>query len=362
MTPAVYFSLIDYSCMFIDKIKAGDSGILTYGITPPKSGTDAPRVAAIAQRTIERLIPLEMDALIVYDVQDESDRTARERPFPFLNALDPFSFARDHLQALQVPKIIYRPAGKFTKEELSTWLDELQKQAFYPVFVGVPSPNHPVKTTLPEAYHLCNRHRANSVIGAVAIPERHAKLNDEDKRILSKADCGVSYFITQCVFDMAYAKKMVEDLCHTCKQENKRKPTIIFTLTACGSVKTLQFMEWLGIHIPAATKTQLTGAGYMLQESVSICLNIASALTKFCKQLHIPFGFNIESVAIRKDEIEASIGLFNSVSKMLEAEGVRSKDKISPAPPADSLLGVFYNKVMSANDQRTRWEVFEVYK
>lgn len=348
--------------MFFDKIKAGASGILTYGITPPKSGTEAQRVAAIAQRTVERLIPLDMDALIVYDVQDESDRTAEERPFPFLNALDPFSFASKHLHTLQVPKIIYRPAGKFTKEELSCWLDDLRQHKFHPVFVGVPSPNQAVKTTLPEAYELWSKYRADSVIGAVAIPERHAVLKDEDQRILGKAAYGVSYFITQCVFDITYTKKMIEDLCHTCEQEGKHKPTIIFTLTACGSVKTLQFMEWLGIHIPEETKQLLTNADNMLQASVNICLTIASALTKFCQQHAIPFGFNIESVAIRKDEIEASIGLFNNIAQMLEAEGIRKKHTASPADSDDSLLGVFYNKVTAGNGQQPRWQVFEVYK
>src|ERR1700761_8717886 len=258
--------------MFLNKIKSGESGILMYGITPPKSETDPEKIALIAQKTTARLIPLDIDALIVYDVQDESARTAVERPFPFLKALDPFTFASGYLQDLHIPKIIYRPAGKFSKDELSAWLDELHELNFYPVFVGIPTPDFPVKTSLPEAYKLWSKHEQNSVIGAVTIPERHAVLKDEDKRILDKVSCGVSYFISQCVFNLDYAKQVIEDLGNTCKRENVHFPTIIFTLTACGSAKTLDFMEWLGIHVPDTLKEDFKQAENMLEKSMNVCL------------------------------------------------------------------------------------------
>jgi 5,10-methylenetetrahydrofolate reductase len=265
----------------------------------------------------------------VYDVQDESSRTSVERPFPFLKALDPFKFAGEYLQDLKIPKIIYRPAGKFSKEELSDWLDDLQENNFYPVFVGVPIPDFPVKTNLPEAYKIWSKHEGNSVIGAVTIPERHEVLKDEDKRILEKVSCGVSFFISQCVFNVAYAKQVVEDLSRTCRTGNLKLPTIIFTLTACGSIKTLNFLEWLGIHVPAALKEDLGKCDNMLEKSVNVCLDIASELADFCTRKSLPFGFNIESVAIRKEEIEASIGMVNKIAEMLDKKGIRKINVLS---------------------------------
>jgi hypothetical protein len=325
--------------MFLEKIKTGESGILLYGITPPKAETDIEKVIFIAERTITRIIPLDIDALIVYDVQDESARTSEERPFPFLNALDPFTFAKSYLQALDLPKIIYRPAGKFAEEELSDWLDDLQKHQFYPVFVGVPAPDFPVKTSLPEAYQIWSKHEQNSVVGAVTIPERHAVLKDEHKRILDKASCGVSYFISQCIFNVDYAKKVVDDLCVACRSQQIAPPTIIFTLTACGSSKTLHFMEWLGINVPNELKAELERSENMLERSVQACLDIAGELIDVCSQLCMPFGFNIESVAIRKDEIEASINMVNQIAEMLAQKGIRKiqdgtsrKQKLSQMP------------------------------
>jgi hypothetical protein len=309
--------------MFLNKIKSRESGILTYGITPPKVGTTPERISEIAKRTMARLMPLDIDALIVYDVQDESARTSVERPFPFFQAQDPFDFASRYLQELHVPKIIYRPAGKFSQDELSQWLEDLHKHKFYPVFVGVPAPDYPVKTSLPDAYKIWSKHEATSVIGAVTIPERHAVLKDEDKRILDKAGCGVSYFISQCVFNVAYAKQVIEDLQRTCEAQQATFPTIIFTLTVCGSEKTLSFMEWLGIHVPDELKQDFRTSENMLERSVQVCLDIAAELTTLCADRAIPFGFNIESVAIRNDEIEASIYMVNKIGEMLENSGAR---------------------------------------
>ncbi|MCF0072867.1 methylenetetrahydrofolate reductase [Dyadobacter sp. CY261] len=309
--------------MFLQKIKSAESGVMLYGITPPKAGTAPERVAEIAQRTVDRLSSLDIDALVVYDVQDESARTTEERPFPFINALDPLAFASEHLGQLNIPKIIYRPAGKFSPTELTAWLEELHGRQFYPVFVGVPAPDFPVKTSLPEAYQIWEKHRDTSVIGAVTIPERHEVLKDEDVRILDKMNCGVSYFISQCVFNLDYAKQVVEDLYASCQSKQIAPPTIIFTITACGSEKTLDFMTWLGIHIPDQLKQELKAAEDMLEKSVGICLEIVSQLTAFCLERNIPFGFNIESVAIRKAEIEASIDMARAIGEILKENGLR---------------------------------------
>lgn len=300
---------------------------MLYGITPPKAGTLPERVAEIAEKTVERLSSLDIDALVVYDVQDESARTNEERPFPFLNALDPLGFASEHLTGLNVPKIIYRPAGKFTPEELSEWLEELHQRRFYPVFVGVPVPDFTVKTTLPQAYKIWEKHKDSSVIGAVTIPERHQVLKDEDVRILDKMSSGVSYFISQCVFNLDYAKQVVEDLTASCRQKQIAPPTVIFTITACGSAKTLDFMEWLGIHVPDALKEELRAADDMLEKSVGVCLEIASELIGFCMERNIPFGFNVESVAIRKAEIEASVTMARTIGQMLKDKGLRKSSR-----------------------------------
>lgn len=310
--------------MFFNKIKAKQSGILLYGITPPKAITPPEKIAEIAEKTLSTLCTLDIDALTVYDVQDESDRTSEERPFPFASSLDPLEFASCYLQKLTVPKIIYRSAGKFTKDELSQWLQRLTANGFHPVFVGLQTPDAVPVTSLKEAYEIWRlNHKEHSVIGAVTIPERHAILKDEDIRILDKVESGVSFFISQCIFNVEYTKKTLESLLYSCSERKQQLPTIIFTLTICGSAKTLLFMEWLGIHIPEEIKEELKASVSPVNRSVEIAISIAKDLIDYCEEKGIPFGFNIESVAIRKEEIEASHLLLNTVSELLRARGLR---------------------------------------
>jgi hypothetical protein len=310
--------------MFISKIKSKESGILLYGITPPKEQTPEEKIQAVAQRVVDTLSESDIDALVVYDVQDESARTSEERPFPFASALDPFQFTRDYLNRLSVPKIVYRPAGKYSRDELQQWLDGLNTFGLYPVFVGLPCPDYVVKTSLNEAYNVWReKHSSHSVMGAVMIPERHEILKDEDIRILDKVSAGVSYFISQCVFEVEYARKVLRDLTKTCTERNAEIPTMIFTLTICGSAKTLQFMEWLGIYVPEHVKAELQSAANQVRRSVEIATRIATELTDYCTAHSIPFGFNIESVAIRKEEIDASIELLNTVRALLVNRNIR---------------------------------------
>lgn len=308
--------------MFYQKIKNRESGILIYGITPPKLSTTTEKLIESAQKTVERIKGLPIDALIVYDVQDESTRTKEERPFPFMAAHDPLEYATQYLSAIDIPKIIYRPAGKYTSEELSTWLLNLHQHNSYPVFVGVPSPDYVPKITLSDAYALWREYQEQSVIGAISIPERHVVLNDEDQRMFDKITSGVSYFVTQCVYNVDYSVKMLDALKVRCKQTNTQIPTVIFTLSTCGSEKTLHFMEWLGIHFPENIKKRLLTASSILDESAVVCLEIAKTLSDYCVREQIPFGFNIESVAIRKDEIDASINLLLQIEQQFERKTI----------------------------------------
>jgi hypothetical protein len=65
-------------------------------------------------------------------------------------------------------------------------------------------------------------------------------------------------------------------------------------------------------------------------------LEIAAQLADFCAARSIPFGFNIESVAIKNDEIEASIFIVNKISEMLNEMGVRKTKK--PGSPVSLKL------------------------
>jgi hypothetical protein len=84
---------------------------------------------------------------------------------------------------------------------------------------------------------------------------------------------------------------------------------MIFTLSVCGSLKTLQFLRWLGVDVPRWMENALAHASDTLSESYNQCLATSRDLAAFCEGLGMPYGFNVESVSNRKAEIETTVRL-----------------------------------------------------
>ena len=175
--------------MLAEKIRNRESGVILYGITPPKSNNTDERVAEIAAKQSARISSLPIDGLIIYDLQDETARTNEERPFEFVRTVDPSVYSHHYLASVEVPKIVYRCVGNYEREEFVQWLEHGQDDLS--VYVGTAAMEQEVKLSLDQAYDLRKAHNDDMVLGAVTIPERHMVLGDEDKRVGFKMSKGV---------------------------------------------------------------------------------------------------------------------------------------------------------------------------
>src|ERR687883_663272 len=111
-------------------------GVLLYGLTPPRLATTAERAHEIARATLARLASVELDALILYDVDAEADRSANPRPFPFMPMMDPATFHARHPSLWPGPVIVYRAVSKYTQTELSDWLTSADPDRVLTVLLG----------------------------------------------------------------------------------------------------------------------------------------------------------------------------------------------------------------------------------
>lgn len=301
-----------------DKIIKKEFGVLTYGITPPKVNNSEEKLRQIAQRQINRIKQLNIDALIVYDIQDENDRTEEKRTFEFIQTVDPSVYANDYLKELEVPKIIYRCVGNYAVEEFSQWLEGGMDS--YSVFVGTASKSQEVKISLDEAYLVRQKSKKQPLLGGVTIPERHLLLRDEPQRIEAKVVQGCDFFVSQCVYDTAISKAFLKDYKEYFDERGLEIKPIIFTLTPCGSEKTLEFIKWLGIRVPKWVEEDLRQAPDMLAHSLNLIESFFVELTTFAKKLGIPIGCNVESVAVSKVEIEASVKLAHDIRDYMDRQ------------------------------------------
>jgi len=299
--------------MLVDKIRNRESGIILYGITPPKKGTSLEKIEEISARQIQRLQPLNIDGLILYDIQDEKSRTSEERPFPFMETLDAFTYSEEYLHSLAIPKIIYRSVGKYSQSEMSQFLVNASSKNNLTVFVGASSKSQEVTLSMNDAYKLKAETNNNLLLGGVTIPERHQSKGDEHLRVFSKISQGCSFFVSQGVYDVNASKNFLSEYYYYGQEHNIPLVPILFTLTPCGSPKTLQFMKWLGISIPKWLENELIHSHDILQKSVNLSEQNWLELKSFADEKGIPIGCNIESVAIRKVEVDASIELLQRV-------------------------------------------------
>ena len=291
--------------------------MLLYGITPPSLATDPGRADEIAQATLARLGSVELDGLIVYDVDAESDRSPDPRPFPFMPMMDPADFLDRHLSGWTRPVVVYRAVGKYTEADVGRWLAEVDDDRVLTVLVGAASREQAVKTRLTDAYRLHAGMDRRPVIGGVCIAERHAGTGQEDRRMRSKQEAGCDFFVSQVCYDLDHTRDLLSDYVYLCRDEGTAPRPVIFTLAPCGSVKTLEFMSWLGIDVPRWLVTELTRSADPLTESYDQCLTNARALIGFCRRLGLPFGINVESLTNRKVEIEASVDLVREIGELL---------------------------------------------
>jgi hypothetical protein len=282
---------------------------LLFGITPPRRSSSFEQRQRIADVTLERLLALDVDGLVLYDIADEAERNAAQRPFPYLPTVDPGDFYADHLSAWPKPVVVYRCVGKYPSADIESWLLAQNPARVVSVFVGAPSRSAPVLTDLPTAQALWSQVRPELTLGGVAIPERHSARRQEHQRLIAKQAKGCSFFITQVVYDLNAAKNLVSDYHYGCLEVGMDPVPIIFTLSVCGSMKTLEFLRWLGVDVPRWMENALAHASDTLSESYDQCLATARELAAFCEGLGVPYGFNVESVSNRRAEIETTVRL-----------------------------------------------------
>jgi hypothetical protein len=295
------------------------SGVLLFGITPPRRTAQVAQIKEIADVTLARLAGLGLDGLTLYDIDDESDRNAAERPFPYLPTIDPADFLAEYLQAWDRPAVVYRCVGKYTENQMRDWLAAADTGRVMSVFVGPSSGQKAVLTELPQAHALRGELRPDLVVGGVAITERYSRGRDEHLRMLSKQDRGCAFFITQVIYDVDATKSMLSDYYYACASRGVAPRPVILTLSVCGSLKTLAFLQWLGVAVPRWLENNLLHAEDPLPESFAQCLANARELSAFCRRLGLPYGFNVESVSIRRVEIEAAVALAASLRTVLDS-------------------------------------------
>jgi hypothetical protein len=213
--------------------------------------------------------------------------------------------------------IVYRAVSKYAPAELRAWLSAQDPARVMTVLVGAASSTTMGRTSLAGAQAL--RREANPALstGGVAISERHSWRDDEHLRLLAKQDADCRFFVTQVVYDISAAKNLVSDYHYECQARGVSQVPFVFTFSVCGSMKTLDLLRWLASMYRGGSTMTLKHATDPLKASYQQALTTATELIAYCRTLGVPFGINVESVSIRRVEIEASVRLAERLQTQL---------------------------------------------
>jgi hypothetical protein len=240
---------------------------LIFAVTPPRLTTEPEQTRQIAEITLARLRSVGIDGLVLYDIDDESDRNPNERPFPFLPTMDPAEYLARDLVGLDVPAIVYRAVSKHAED----------------------GPDLPARGSRDPRAARARGQRAppaHRKTGCRLLLLRHPGR-------LRRQRCGGSGL----------------RLSLRVRRPEPGAGTDRLHILSLRLNKDIGVPPVLGVDVPRWIANDLRHADDTLDASYHRAFATANELIAFCRRIGVPFGLNIESVSIRKVEIEASVRL-----------------------------------------------------
>ena len=298
-------------------LDAGQS-VFLYGTTPPRAGSSPEQVFHAAERLGERLRGLPVDGVVVYDIQDESGRSAQPRPFPFVGTVDPRAYSSLLRERTGLSSITYKALGNLDEAGWRAWLVESAQADLRLIsVVGRPTSGVRYALSLSRAVRIAAEHPASFTVGGVAIAERHTDVRSEAARLLAKGVEGCAFFVSQTVYHAPPTQRLLADYLRDCRGAGIEPRRVVLTFAPCGREKTLAFLRWLGVNIAPETAEAILGAARPLARSIEICRDNLRRILDGPYAGAIPLGVNVESVSINRDEIDASVELLGVLREVV---------------------------------------------
>ena len=208
--------------------------------------------------------------------------------------------------------VVYKCVVEDGVERFDEWLSEACDSHGHSAytFVGAASSANSIQGLSLQAAGERAKLKGGCAFGCVCIPERHTKKGNEDINMMKKMDFGAEWFITQGIFSAEPLIKLINDYGELCKKHNRTAKKVVLTFAPCGRPKTMTFIKWLGMDVPADVEARIFAAENPVNESVVLLVQILERILDQTGGSGVPLGINVESLSIFKEEINAAHELF----------------------------------------------------
>ena len=311
-----------------DRLMDPSRPVFLLGDVPPAAGTAPGKRLEIAQKFARRSRTLATDGFIVYDIQDEPGRAADiARPFPFRQLSDSTDYAQLLRNTARQECLVYKCVAD---AEFDAWLDKTARTTTPVNLVGRATSNADyVGPTLPQALEKVAQR--NIPFGNVCIAERHTleaaaargkEYPTEHLNMMRKQKAGAAWFVSQAVYDAEPTIRLLRDYAATCRQEHVAPRRVVLTFCPVSRLKTMQFIQWLGVRVPDQIQDEILQAKHPVEQSIQILCQHLETILQATAGLGVPLGINCESVSIFKAEIDGVHELFRRLQGiLLDARG-----------------------------------------
>lgn len=155
--------------------------------------------------------------------------------------------------------------------------------------------------------------RAGGSLGVVTIPHRRRPDLDEPQRLGAKQAAGARFAVSQILCDADAAIALQRDL-RAATPQDQAPLSLVWSLAPVAKRRDLEFLQWLGVDLPEATRKRLLATAPDGRLAASHALNegLARSLLAAAERDGLPApGFCVEHVML--SNIEAAIDLVDRV-------------------------------------------------
>ncbi|MEO0203057.1 MAG: hypothetical protein ABIL37_04975 [candidate division WOR-3 bacterium] len=224
---------------------------IIFTVIPPPLEWDISKIERKAFEVSNIAKILEIDFISIPEVIDE--RSRGERVIPFKMKFDNVKFGemiKNFDNSVEI--IINKVSVIMEKYEFEKWIRDYSQKFDHILIVGGESSKINYPGYNPIAAALLAKNYFKHIYGITIF---HRK--DEPKRLLEKTKAGMEGFISQIVFELENAKKVITEYINLCEIKNLRPAKIFISFAPVSQRKDLEFLKWLGVYIPQEIENYL---------------------------------------------------------------------------------------------------------
>jgi len=284
-------------------------------IAPPKAW----QVNAVKQwaATVARILDTHgISCLNLPEVVEET-RPGR-RTVPHSSKMDPVRFGElIRSQRPDVTLIPHKRSVRLPTKEFARWVQKVHDRRIRHI-VAVGGESHTINypgLSVPEAATFVRQSFPSMKVGGITIFTRE----DEVERIVAKVKSGITFFLSQIIFEASPMKQVLSELKTRCENERLEFPDIFVSLAPAARTRDLEFMRWLGVQFPPTLLSLLANKDEPRVEArtFEVLKRLIDEVVEVMAKVASNVGFNIGHVVY--DNLDLSERLIELVSSRADA-------------------------------------------